>query len=204
MRRKLLVLGVFALLVVGFAVPIAAQAGWIAHWSGDSAYASFSETQGNISTQIWLEAMKGKYQSPPGNGTNFSRVFAYIYSWDTSSGDVVAGGWGYKELGAKEFSVSGGLKAAALETTVPMNDFVTGDMFDLAVRVNWTGNGRPIRERIVYQYIYPGMHYSSTYTNASKAADAQGTFTKAGSVVFSGTTAWAMIGSGRNREILIN
>jgi len=192
------------LLAVGLAVPIAAQAGWIYHWSGDSAYAQYSKAQGNISTDIWVDAMKGKYQSPPGNGTAFSRAYVYIYSWDTSSGDVIASGWGFKELGAKEFSVSGGLKAAALKATIPMNDFVTGDAFNLAVTVNWTGNSRPIRERSVYHYIYPGRHYSSTYTNASKAADAQATFTKAGSVVFSGTTDQAMIGSGRNREIMID
>lgn len=203
MRRRLLLIAVAALLVVAFAVPIAAQAGWISSWSGDSASAGFSKTYNHIYTQVWVDAMKGKYQSPPGNGQVFSSVYVYIYSRDADTNEVLLDGWGYKNLGPEEFSIAGGLKSAGLKTTVPMQNWLTGGTFDLAVAVDWTANGKAVRDKYVYHYIYPGMRYMSSGMNAWKAANARGTFATGDSVVFQGAADSASLASGKSRQTMI-
>lgn len=204
MRRRLLTIAVAALLVVAFAVPIAAQAGWINNWSGDSASATFSRTYNHIYTQVWVDASTGKYQNPPGKGQAFSSAYVYIYSWDKANDVVLLEGWGQKNLGPKEFSVAGGLKSAGLKTTVSMENWSTGDVFDLDLAVDWKANGKTVREKYVYHYLYPGARYKSSGMNAWKAANATGTFTAAGSVVFQGAADSATLSSGKSRQITIN
>lgn len=199
MRRRLLILGVVALLTIGFAVPIAAQAGWIDHWSGESAGASFYRTEGDVYTEIWVDAMDGKYQSPPGNGEVFSSVYLHIYSYDVVTGDTLVAAWGSKDLAPKDFVVAGGLKSATLKATVPMYDWAGDESFDASVVIDWTAVGRAARDSYVSHYIYPGMHYTSRGSNTWRDATADVRITADGDVLVAGRADYASISSGRNR-----
>jgi len=201
MRRKLLVISVMAVLVVALVVPIAAQAGWMYRWSGDTANAQFNQTDGDVYTSIYVDASRGRYQSPPGNGDSFSNVFLYVYRWDMAT-DTGTNAWGWKELGPGEFTMKS-LKSAALSTTVPMFD-VFGNEFSVDADVDWIGTGPTIRSSYIYKYLYPGMHLIDSGADRRRAATADGDFTVDLGWELSRPADSGMLTSGRNRSMSIN
>ncbi len=207
MRRRLGLATAIAIVMIALAVPIAAQAGFLQHWSGESAYASFDSQSGDVRTTVWLEAQKGKQQSPPGNGQAFSRVYLWIYSWDVPSGDVLFRGWGMDDLGPKDFTVGNGLKTASLNADITVTQWIypgpVPASFTVGVDADWLGNGKAARSKSIYHFIYDGERFMDSESSVQKSASATGAFTVGGMGTINLSTENAMLASGKQRTTAV-
>ena len=101
--------------------------------NGESAFASCTETNGNIVTDTYLSVTKTN------DGTD---IYMDIYSWDTSDGNYWVGKSGYLFTKDNVFSVDKKLNSASLsEIQLEVYNWETGVMEPMTIKANWTGVG---------------------------------------------------------------
>jgi hypothetical protein len=174
MKRRLLVVVLLAVALMGLVLPEAAQAADVFRFSGTSAHATFSTTDGCIRTLVSLSANDQNIQSPPGPGSASSVANVFISVFDFCTGTDLIFAFGGAELADPEFQVAPSLDSATLNTTIGVVDLESGSSFNVSVAMSWTGSGDVTREPTHIHFGSPGFIFNGHSNGASRDADASG------------------------------
>src|SRR5688500_15073941 len=140
MRRNLYRIGLAATLVLGLA-PVAASAeNYHYQIRGNSAYASFSDTDstGCISTYASASLYEKRFQQAPGGPVQQAALDVYFYRYDYCQGIYLFYGGGWVSLPAQAFDTSNSLQSASVTTTVEVTDWNSGAQTSVSVDLDWT------------------------------------------------------------------
>jgi hypothetical protein len=169
----------FTLLVMILSQYSPASAASIFKFRGLGANASFSSIEGCIQTNVDVFTAEATIQVPPGRGSPFSSVNIYISQRDLCNNTQLLLAEGVTDLAEPELQISSKLISATLNTQVSMQDYLTGNVFDVTIDLAWTGVVPVTRE-----------HYNIHYGDkACKVYDR-------GTAVFRGSEAIATVSDG--------
>lgn len=141
MKKLLIVLAILSLPVAVLAGDMATEAAQVDHFRREEATAAFSSTAGCIRTDVDVFAIDGNDQHADNAANTLSDGRVTLNQFDTCKGQEVLHAEGHTALGPSDFKTDRNLKAATLNTTVPLIEEDTGEKFDVAVHITWNGNG---------------------------------------------------------------
>jgi len=132
--RKSFVLTFALIVLLSMAMSVQAlESKTIERNSGESAFASWTETNGNMVTDTYLSVTKTN------DGTD---IYVDIYTWDTSDENYWVGKSGYMFTKENVFSIDKKLNSASLsEIELEVYNWETGEMVPLTINADWTGVG---------------------------------------------------------------
>ncbi len=140
MKKLLIVLAILSLPVTAFAGHLATEAAQVDHFRREEATAAFSSTAGCIRTDVDVFAITGTDQHAENAANSLNTGHVTLNQFDTCKGREVLHAEGQTALSPSDFQTDPNLKAATLNTTIPLIE-EDGDTFDVAVHVTWTGRG---------------------------------------------------------------
>ena len=175
MKSRVLATLLLAAAMVGLVLPATAQAVDVFRFSGRTALATFSTTDGCIRTLVSLSANDQNIQSPPGPGSASSVAVVFISVFDFCTGTDLIFAFGGAELADPEFQVAPSLDSATLNTTIGVVDLESRSSFNVNVAMSWTGSGDVTREPTHLHFGSPGFIFNGHSIGASRDADASGT-----------------------------
>lgn len=133
MRKSYTILFTFIVLLSTAMSAQALEFKTIERHNGASAYASWTETNGDIITDNYLSVTKSN------DGTD---ICLDIYTWDLANGIFLNEKSGYMFTKDNVFSIDKKLNSASLsEVTINVNDYNTGQIEPLTVKADWIGKG---------------------------------------------------------------
>ena len=191
MKTTIKVLVVLALALATFTQHSTASAGSKLRFSGDTARASFTsvDPSGCITTDVLVFANDTLSQSPPGNGDRNSGVTLFISQVDTCNFILLMDAFGFAFIAPADFQVSSQLNSATLNATINVEDFVSGNTFDVFVNLTWTGSGPLSRDSSKFHSQTPHCQFHSSFKGSSRFAEASGTVSD-GTVNFTPDPSW--------------
>jgi hypothetical protein len=175
MKKRLLVVVLLTVALVGLVPPQTAQAEDVFRFSGDSAFALFSTREGCIRTLVSLSASDQTTQDAPGAGSALSLASVFISVFDFCTGTDLIFAFGGAELADAGFQVAATLDSATLNTTIGVLDLESGSSFNVDVAMSWTGSGDVTREPNQFHLRSPGLIVNVYSVGASRDAVASGT-----------------------------
>lgn len=133
--------------------------------NGASAFASWSETNGNLINNTYLSVTKSNDET---------YIYLDIYTWDSSNGNFVNDKSGSMFISDDIFSIDKKLNSASLsEVDVEVYNWDTGKMEILPVTADWTGIGDVSTDS--YTSISTNGDYRFRSTSHSNYRDASAT-----------------------------
>ena len=120
-------------------------------------------------------AVAGRVKDGPGQPAAdfFAEVFIDQFDFCTETGLISA--FGTTTLSAGEFQIDKKITSATLNTTIEVEDFLSGTSFPVDVNVSWTGTGDPFREKDHSQIKTPTFKLNSHFDGTFRDAEASGT-----------------------------
>lgn len=183
-RKKIAMIG-FVFSLMAFTLPTTGWSGDTSRFKGPTAFATFSNTDGCISTYAQVSASDGVSHEPPGAPTSaeFSSAYISIYQYDECNFTFLVNAQSPPNtIADTDFQVTKNFNTASLKTTVNVYDAVTGSYFDVIVDLAWTATGDPpFRETLFLQDKSNGFIFTQKTTSTTRAAEVGGT-------VYLGTT----------------
>lgn len=174
MKTTIKLLVVLALAFATFSQHTTASAGDIFKFKGQGAQAYFSSTDGCVTTDVFVFANDGKFQSPPGPGSPSSGTFLAISQYDWCNDELLLAADGFADLAAGDFEVSRQLSSATLNATVTMYNYLTDSTFDVFVDLTWTGSGPLFRQMSNSHFQFPGCKINERFRGTFRSAVASG------------------------------
>ena len=172
MKTAIKVVAVLAMLLVSFSQPIAALAAESIQYSGMGADAYFSDTDGCINTDTFVQGLDFQYKKPSGEPQSY--VFLTVSQYNSCTGEsilyVEAFGW----VSESDFQVSPKQDTATLTATVTGYDWVSQSNVELSVDLTWTAEGPVTRMKTSNHYKFPGCHIHEKFTQLTRTAVASG------------------------------
>jgi hypothetical protein len=142
MMKSLIKISVFfALVLMTFQPAIPAQALSMSTFKGGGAVAFFVSVEGCIQTNVDIYTAEGMVKEAPGAPQPFSSVNIYISQYDTCSATEVLYVDAIADLAELDLQIDPKLQEASLNTTLTVTDTLTGNTFDIAIDIAWTGIG---------------------------------------------------------------
>lgn len=141
---------------------------------GASAYFSSVDESGCIFTDTSVFANEQTIRIQGGPATPESYVSIFISQYDSCTGTQLMAADGWALLAASDLDVSKKLKSATLNATVPMNEYASGETFDVAVSLAWTGVSSIGHESSQYQYRFEGCQQKSNNNGTFRLAQVSG------------------------------
>ena len=172
MKTVIKVVAVLAMLLVSFSQPIAALAAESIQYSGMGADAYFSDTDGCINTDTFVQGLDFQYKKPSGEPQSY--VFLTVSQYNSCTGEsilyVEAFGW----VSESDFQVSPKQDTATLTATVTGYDWVSQSNVELSVDLTWTAEGPATRMKTNNHYKFPGCHINEKFTQLTRTGVASG------------------------------
>jgi hypothetical protein len=141
---------------------------------GASAYFSSSDPSGCVYTDGSVFANEQMTLNTPGAHNAFSGVSLFISQYDACTGTQLLAADGYSSLAGPELVVSKKLDSAALNATVSMYDYVSGNSFDVWVNLDWTGVSSIGHRTNQSQYKFERCHQKYQDNSAFRFAQVSG------------------------------
>jgi hypothetical protein len=151
MKYMIKLLAILALLLAAFSEHSTASAIGMFKFKGLGANASFSSIDGCIRTNVDVFTAEAVRQTIPASREPFSSVTLYISQYNECESIELLAAEGVKELAGSDLQISSKLEWAALNTTVTIQDSLTGDRFDVSIDLTWTGIAPVTREHVNFQ-----------------------------------------------------
>jgi hypothetical protein len=204
MKKRLSIGVVLTLIVLALVLPAAVQAGYQFRFSGDTAFASFSDFDGCVYTDVSVFATDGRQQSPPGRPGKSSWADIYISRYDSCNDWVpLLSAYGGAALAGPDFQVARKLNSATLDTTINVYDYVNDNPFDVAVDLDWAGSGDLNRGRSQWQSHSGNCKFHSRWQGSWRFATASGSVSDGSTNYASQSSGYAEIQSVRSGEAAI-
>lgn len=144
-------------------------------YKDEAAIVYFSgSTDGCIYTVTGLMVGQLASQSSPGAPNTDITINVDISQIDLCQVVFLSGASGFAILPAGAFQIDKQLTAARLQGTLPMQSYTTGETFDLALDLTWTGQGDRSRERDNSHYQAAGCHLSTRFNGLFRDATVTG------------------------------
>lgn len=155
-----------SLFALATALPAAAAAAPTSQkyqFRGENAYASFSslDATGCIATDVSIWAGESVTKEGPGAPASRTEVFAYMSKIDICNDwTPLISASGMTSVADLDIDRT---RAASLEATIPLVDYISGTTTDLDVSLTWAGVGEEFRGHSSGHDSYPGgmVHYRS-------------------------------------------
>jgi hypothetical protein len=166
-----------ALALVGTAISQPATAGYISHFKGQFAEASFDslDSANCIDASVYVFAQTGKSQSPPGPGTSGAWMDLFISKYDYCAQTQLVAASFDGPISSSDFQTDQKLNSAQLTTTVTVFDYFFGTSYPVSVALTWTAAGPAGRQNNHFHYHAPGFTVNEYSSGVSRLADAAGT-----------------------------
>jgi hypothetical protein len=184
-------------LALGLGLAIAAQAGpagaegaqtFHYGFKGETAEARFYSSDGCVGTEAFVHAVDGRVKFGGGRPDTQSTVFVAVTRVDICTQQPLGFSIGFRENLGDALQIDR-LDGAVLTTTVEMTDMATAASSTMAVRLQWTGIGEPLKAREHIMLDYPGFRVNARGIGTTRAADVGGVLSD-GTVDYS-SGAWA-------------
>src|SRR5215211_3895144 len=133
MKSNFKLLTILTLLVAIFSQHSTASAIGMFKFKGLGANASFSSLNGCIRTNVDVFTAEAILQTIPSKRGPFSSVDLYISQYNECENIQLLAAEGIADLGEPDLQISPKLEWATLNTTVTVQDALTGNMFDVSV-----------------------------------------------------------------------
>ena len=114
---------------------------------GEGAVASFVSLDGCMRTNVDIFTAEGMRKDGRGRPQPFSSVNIYISQYDTCAETQVLYVDAIADLAGPDLQIDPKLAAATLNTTLNVTDTVSGNPFDIAIDIAWTGVGELSHDR---------------------------------------------------------
>jgi|SRR5829696_5920365 len=203
--RKSILVPLFAILLLAFAMPSAVLAGDVYHFRGEYVYANFYSTDslGCIVTALYLSATNGRLQNDPGRPTTSSSGYVDMYQYNRCNyyQPIFSGYWsGALADGAIDIAAS--LSTATLKAVVPVYNYYTGSYQSVSIELTWTANDILSRGQSHSIYQSPGSRSSVRYNGTWRGAEVSGSIS-AGSGNLTPGTGQGSVSSSQNGSVTI-
>ena len=152
MKSTIKLITVLSLALVAFSQHSTASALDMFKFRGSDANASFSTVDGCIQTNVDVFTAEAFIQVFPGSVDPFSSVNIFISQYDLCEDIQLLAAEGVADLAEPDLEISTKLNRATLNTTVNVLDSLTGNSFDVSVRLAWTGIGPAAHERLNFHF----------------------------------------------------
>ena len=188
MKTTIKFVAVFAMLLASFSQPIAARAAESTQYSGMGADAYFSQIDGCINTDAFVQGLDFQYKKPPAEPQSY--VYLTVSRYNNCTGEpilyVEAFGW----VSESDFQVSQKQDTATLTATVTGYDWVSQSNVELSVDLTWTAEGPFTRTKTNNHYKFPGCHINEKFTQMTRTGVASGSVSD-GETNFTSEPSWS-------------
>jgi hypothetical protein len=188
MKTAIKVVAVLAMLLVTFSQPIAALAAESIQYSGMGADAYFSNIDGCINTDTFVQGLDYQYKKPAGEPLSY--VYLTVSQYNSCTGESIMYVEGFTWLSESDFQVSPKQDTATLTATVSGYDEVSQSNVVLYVDLTWTAEGPVTRMKTSNHYKVPGCHINEKFTQLTRTAVASGSVSD-GEMNFTPEPSWS-------------
>lgn len=181
---------VLMLLLVSVSQPIAALAAEPIQYqySGTGADAYFSNVDGCIDTETFVQGLDYQYKKPASEPQSY--VYLTVSQWNSCSGESLMYVEGFAWVSESDFQVSEKQETARLTTTVSGFEEVSGSNVELHVDLTWTVDGAVTRTKTHNHYEFPGCHINEKFTQLTRPGSASGSVSD-GTMNFTPEPSWS-------------
>jgi hypothetical protein len=140
-----------------------------------AAFSSLDEA-GCVATDVFVGAMDGNVKID-GQPDATSEAFVDLSQFDICTGEQLLAASGNTVLPPEEFVIDPELSQAELNTTLVVDDFVSGQTFRLEVSITWSGSGEAATQKAISSFKSPDGRIFSYFIGTLVDAAASGTVT---------------------------
>jgi len=188
MKTAIKVVAVLAMLLVSFSQPIAALAAESIQYSGMGADAYFSNIDGCINTDTFVQGLDFQYKKPSSEPESY--VYLTISQYNSCTGESILYVEGLTWVSESDFQVSEKQDTATLTATVTGYDEVSQSNVELYVDLTWTAEGPVTRMKTNNHYKFPGCHINEKFTQLTRTGVAYGSVSD-GEMNFTPQPSWS-------------
>ena len=181
-------MAVLIMLSVSFSHPIAALAAETIQYSGMGADAYFSNIDGCINTDTFVQGLDFQYKKPAGEPQSY--VYLTVSQSNSCTGEAIMYVEGFAWLSESDFQVSPKQDTAMLTATVIGFDEVSQANVELYVDLTWTAKGPITRTKTHNHYEFPGCHINEKFTQMTRPGVAYGSVSD-GEMNFTPQPSWS-------------
>ena len=172
MKTAIKLVAVLGVLLVSFIHPVAALAAESIQYSGVGADAYFSDIDGCISTDTFVQGLDYQYKKPASEPQSY--VYLTVSQYNTCTGESIMYVEAFGFISESAFQVSEKQETATLTATVTGYDWVSQSSVELSVDLTWTAEGPVTRMKTSNHYKFPGCHINEKFTQLTRTAVASG------------------------------
>lgn len=202
---KLLISTILGLLAMTLLAPALAATAETLHFSssGRFAEASFHSTDasGCIETIVSITAVDRRVKDDGAPSQLESGAIATVIQRDVCSGTQLTFAVGTAELAAEAFQIDQ-LDSATLNTSITVQDFVSGSSFAVGVSLSWQATADPARVRDHFLIQEPGLTVNSRTDGTGRAGTVAGTVTD-GTTNFTPEPGVGLLGVAKAGEVVV-
>jgi hypothetical protein len=188
MKTTIKVVAVLAMLLVSFSQPIAALAAESIQYSGMGADAYFSNIDGCINTDTFVQGLDFQYKKPSSEPQSY--VYLTVSQYNSCTGESIMYIEGFTWVSESDFQVSEKQNTATLTATVTGYDEVSQSNVELYVDLTWTAEGPATRTKTNNHYKFPGCHINEKFTQLTRTGVASGSVSD-GEMNFTPEPSWS-------------
>jgi hypothetical protein len=141
----------------------------------NAAFSSVDET-GCVATDVFVGGMDGNIKMD-GQPDATSEAFVDLLRFDLCTGEQLLAASGFTTLPPDELVIDPALSQATLDTTLVVEDFVSGDTFRVDVSITWTASGEASSQKGISYFKSPDGRIFSFFMGTFLNADASGSVT---------------------------
>lgn len=176
MKTALKLLAILALTLATFSAHTSASAVSMFKFRGLGANASFSslDASGCIQTNVDVFTAEAILQTKPGNKGPFSSVNLFINQHNLCTDTRMLAAEGVADLADPDLQISSKLDWATLTTTLPMQDALTGNTFEVVIDLAWRGIAPVTREHSNFRFGDKLCKIHNRFKGTFRASEASG------------------------------
>ena len=206
MFRRIAVIVLVLGLALSVAVAPAAAKTETFHFSfkGQFAEALFStvDETGCIETFVYVAGQDGKVKQD-GKPVVESIAILNIIQFNFCTGETLLDAFGIATLAPDDFVIDKQLNEATLNTTMVVDEFLTGTTFPVDINVSWTGVGPATTVKDRFKIREPGFKLNSRFMGTFRLAEASGTVSGLGMNFTPEPAFFAQMGNVKTGDVLI-
>ena len=172
MKTAIKLVAVLDMLLVSFMHPVTALAAESIQYNGMGADAYFSNIDGCISTDTFVQGLDYQYKKPASEPQSY--VYLTVSQYNTCTGESIMYVEAFGFISESGFQVSEKQETATLTATVTGYDWVSQSSVELYVDLTWTAEGSVTRMKTSNHYKFPGCHINEKFTQLTRTAVASG------------------------------
>ena len=188
MKTAMKLVAALAMLLASFSQPIAALAAESIQYSGMGADAYFSNIDGCINTDTFVQGLDFQYKKPSGEPQSY--VYLTVSQYNSCTGEPIMYVEGLTWISESDFQVSEKQDTATLTATASGYDEVSQSNVELYLDLTWTAGGPVTRLKTSNHYKFPGCHITEKFTQLTRSGVASGSVSE-GEMNFTPEPSWS-------------